>query len=256
MSTFIADKGDDFVVQFLNRGFGGRLTDILKVNGITGEVTVASNLTLLNTTALIFEQTYAGTASYQEVQADLTLGAAAGKTGDTAFLSPVMGNLFGTNLSKTGNYLGGLIGQYSIAGTNATTYPSGAVLAGIGDSTTTAKGAVVAYIDGDGGVTTAKAMFKVMCNNSTAGSGSDFGVDLQDASHDGYLAVDSAFYKKAPLRLVDDVCDLVGTATPTDGVTGATVAGPGSTYRCTGTPGIYINTGTKATPAWKAITHA
>lgn len=55
-----------------------------------------------------------------------------------------------------------------------------------------------------------------------------------------------------------DVCLWIGSATPTDGTsgTGADVTGPGSLYVCTGTPGVYINTGTKASPAWKAITHA
>ncbi len=49
---------------------------------------------------------------------------------------------------------------------------------------------------------------------------------------------------------------IIGSATPTDGTTGAGTAGPGSLYFCTGTPGVYINTNTKASPAWKVITHA
>lgn len=197
--------------------------------------------------------TYAQAASYQDVGVDLTLGAHAGKTGDTAFLAPIMGNLLGNALTKLGNYLGGLIGHYNVTGTKATTFPAGAVLAGIGDGVTQADGAVVAYIDGDSAQTNCGAMFKVRNNNSTAASGPNFGLDLQDAAHDGFQPVDAAFYKSAPLRLVSDVVTLVGAAAPTNGVTGATAAGPGSLYVATTTPKLYINTNTKASPTWTVV---
>jgi hypothetical protein len=131
---------------------------------------------------------YSGTGSFQPIGIDLNLAAAAGGT-TGKFLAPIMGNIFGTNLSKAGNYLGGVIGHYNIAGTSATTYPNGAVLGGIGDGTTTAKGAFIAYIDGDSALTTARAAFKVMSNNSTPGSRFDYGVDLFDNAHDGFNAV-------------------------------------------------------------------
>lgn len=198
---------------------------------------------------------YNNTASYQDVGVDLNLGAAAGKTGDTAFLAPIMGNLLGAALTKTGNYLAGLIGHFSVTGSNATTYPSGAVLAGVGDGVTDVDGAVVAYIDGDSAQTNCGAMFKVRNNNSTAASGPNFGVDLQDASHDGFRPVDAAFYKSAPLRLVGDVCMLVGAGNPTNGTTGANVTGPGSLYFDTTvtTKAVYVNTNTKASPTWTAL---
>lgn len=232
--------------------------------GIPPEILSLVDSILNNTTRnsgqpIVFDGTYASAPSYQEVAADLTLSAGAGKTGgSTAFLAPIMGNLIGTLLTKAGNYLGGVIGHYNVTGTKATTYPAGAVLAGIGDGVTEADGAVVAYIDGDSSVTTAGAAFKVRNNNSNAASGFDFGVDLQDATHDGFQPVDDAFYLKAPLRIVRDVCVLVGDAAPTDGVTGATISGEGSLYVRThvGVAAVYINTGTKASPAWKAITHA
>lgn len=198
---------------------------------------------------------YSGKSSYQDVGVDLTLGAAAGKTGDTAFLAPIMGNVFGSTLTKLGNYLGGLIGHYSITGTKATTFPAGAVLAGIGDGVTAADGAVVAYIDGDSAQTNCGAMFKVRSNNSTPGSGPDFGLDLQDASHDGFQPVDAAFYKSAPVRLVGDVCLLVGSGNPTNGTTGAGVTGPGSLYFdvAIATKAVYVNSNTKASPTWTAL---
>ncbi len=156
--------------------------------------------------------TYSGTGSFQPIAADLNLAAAAGGT-TGKFLSPVMGNVIGTNLSKAGNYIGGMIGHYNIAGTNATTYPSGAVLGGIGDGTTTAKGAFVAYIDGDSEQTNAGAAFKVMHNNSTAASKFSYGVDLYDAAHDGYNAVsfgtaDIRFNSQATLSLLSATASL------------------------------------------------
>jgi len=155
---------------------------------------------------------YTGTGSFQPVAIDLNLGAAAGGT-TGKFLSPVMGNVFGTNLTKAGNYIGGGIFHYNIAGTNASTYPVGAVLAGIGDGTTTADGAVVAYIDGDSALTTAGAAFKVMSNNSTAGSKFTYGLDLYDAAHDGYNAVsyttaDIRFQSQATLSLLSGTASL------------------------------------------------
>lgn len=114
---------------------------------------------------------YAGAASFQDVAVDLTLAAGAGKTGNTAFLAPIMGNLLGAALTKLGNYLGGLIGHYNVTGAKQTTYPAGAVLAGIGDGVTAADGAVVPYIDGDSAQTNCGAMFKVRSNNSTRPAG-------------------------------------------------------------------------------------
>lgn len=156
--------------------------------------------------------TYSGTGSYQPVSVDLTLAAAAGGT-TGKFVSPIMGNIFGANLTKAGNYLGGGIFHYNISGTNATTYPSGAVLAGIGDGTTTAKCAVCAYIDGDSALTTANAAFKVMSNNSTSGSKFSYGLDLYDATHDGYNAVsfgtsDIRFNSQATLSLLSGTASL------------------------------------------------
>jgi len=192
---------------------------------------------------------YSGTSSFQPIGIDLNLAAAAGGT-TGKFLSPIMGNIFGTNLSKAGNYIGGVIGHYNIAGTNATTYPSGAVLGGIGDGTTTAKGAFVAYIDGDSAQTNAGAAFKVMHNNSTAASKFDFGLDTYDAAHDGYNAVSFA---KADVRMTNEVCILNGAGAPSNGSTGANVAGPGSLYIDVTNKKLYINTNTKASPTWTVV---
>lgn len=209
--------------------------------------------------------TYAAAGSFQLVAPDLTLDAVAGTSdpGDSAFLAPMMGNLFGADLAKTHNYLGGGIFHYSATGTRATTYPAAAVLAGVGDGVGAGgvgmpDGAVVAYVDGDSASTKAGAAFKVMSNNSTPTSGFDFGLDLQAAAHDGYLPVDAAFYKKAQIRMTEDVCMFTASGVPVDGVagTGAGFAGTGSLYVNSATGEAYLNTGTSASPTWKAITHA
>ena len=51
---------------------------------------------------------------------------------------------------------------------------------------------------------------------------------------------------------------LASTGAPVDGTSGtfAGVAGPSSIYFRYDTGAAYINTGTKASPTWKAITHA
>lgn len=164
-----------------------------------------------------------------------------------------MGNIIGDSLTRISNYLAGVIGHYSITGPKATTYPTGAVLAGISDGVTECDGAVVAYIDGDSSVTKAGAAFKVRKNNSTPGSDFDFGIDLFDAAHDGYSAPG---YAKGELRMLQEVVQRTGSGAPTDGVTGAGVTGKGSLYIDATGGEVYINTGTKAAPTWKLITHA
>lgn len=250
------------------RGLTGGNYDSLETQRLTGAVeyawtgtpefdTAGLNVVRDSEDPLVYSASYSGTSSFQCMAPDLTLAAAAGRNvPDTSFLGPVMGNVFGTNMTKTGNYVGGIIGHYSADGTQASHYPTGAVLAGVGDGSTTAKGAVVAYIDGDSAQTNVGAMFKVMTNNSTAASGPDFGVDLQDAAHDGYAAVDRAFYKKAPLRLVDDVVILTGSGAPVDGTTGDNVAGPGSMYIDIAAGNAYLQTAVITAPVWKLITRA
>lgn len=194
--------------------------------------------------------------SHQAIAADLSLGAATvGDSTDPKFLAAIMGNVIGASLTKTKPYLGGVIGMYSITGTKATTYQSGAVLAGIADGVTAVDGAVVAFLDGDSAVTTAGAAFKVRSNNSNAASGFNFGVDLQDAAHDGYQPVDNAFYLKAPIRLVEDICIVANAGVPGVGV-GQTTAGPGSICVDYTNGKLYVNGGSKATPDWKLVTSA
>lgn len=154
--------------------------------------------------------------SFQSIAGDFTPGALFGTSGalDTDFGAGVMGNILGAaNMTNTNNYLAGVIGHYSLTGTNSSTWPKGAVLAGIGDGSTTANGAVVAYLDGDSGATTnAVAAFKVMNNNSTASNKFTFGLDLSDAARGPIPAVS---YSQADIRLSSGNTIRVGTGAPT-----------------------------------------
>jgi hypothetical protein len=195
---------------------------------------------------------YVAGSSKQAVAGDMNLGAVAGSEdgGNPKFLASVMGNVLGDGLTKDANYLGGVIGHYSITGAKATTYPAGAVLAGIGDGVTQCDGAVVAYIDGDSGITNAGAAFKVRNNNSTPGSGFNFGVDLFDAAHDGYLAV---AYLTADIRLEKANAIKSGSVDPSAG--GGVDLPQGSIFlRINGAIGstVYYKRGAAATD-WTAV---
>jgi len=216
---------------------------------------VTQNTDILNVGELRIEKEYGDENSFQPTASDLALKAGAGTSaaGDSSFLAAVMGNVLGDLLTKTKNYVAGVIGHFSVTGSKSTTYPAGGVLAGIGDGVTEADGAVVAYVDGDSALTKANAAFKAMSNNSTPGSGFDFGVDLHGAAHDGYndLAI-----LKADVRMSHEVCILNGSGVPVDGTTGATFAEIGSMYIDRDAGNAYINAGTKASPVWKLITRA
>lgn len=144
-------------------------------------------------------ETYTDTGSHQTLAADLNLSEDVGSAdgSDPKYIASIMGNLHGASLEKDANYLGGVIGAYSVTGAKATSYPAGAVLGQITDGVTQADGAFVAYIDGDSAQTNARAAFTVMHNNSVPNSGFEVGLDLQGAAHDGYNAVS---YSVAELR--------------------------------------------------------
>ena len=98
---------------------------------------------------------------------------------DPASAQAVRGRVAGSNLTKTRNYVAGVTGQYLVTGTNASEFINTGLLGVVGDQTTTANAAVVAYLDGDGGLTTAGSAYGVSMKNSTPGSGFDYGLDLQ-----------------------------------------------------------------------------
>jgi hypothetical protein len=54
----------------------------------------------------------------------------------------------------------------------------------------------------------------------------------------------------------DQIREIVGAGAPTDGTTGANVAGIGSRYTDVTNANLYINAGTRASPTWKLVTRA
>jgi hypothetical protein len=122
---------------------------------------------------------------------------------DPASAQAVRGRVTGSNLTKTRNYVAGVTGQYLVTGTNASEFINTGLLGVVGDQTTTANAAVVAYLDGDGGLTTANAAYAVSMKNSTVGSGFDYGLDLQFI--DLNLAGTTAPFKQADIRFNNGV---------------------------------------------------
>ena len=165
------------------------------------------------------------------------------------------GQVFGSNLTSTATYYVGATGRYLVTGTNASTFPKVGVLGVIGNTTTTGDAAVMAWMDGDGGLTTARAGFGIGMTNSTGGSGFDYGMDLQmqDAVGGGGSVQD---YKKAEIRVSNNVVVMTGSGAPTDGTTGDNFAGPGSMYVDISGANLYIQTGVITSPVWKLVTRA
>ena len=167
------------------------------------------------------------------------------------------GQVFGSNLTSTATYYVGATGRYLITGTNASTFPKVGMLGVIGNTTTTGDAAVMAWMDGDGGTTTARAGFGIGMTQSTAASGFDYGMDLelQDAVGGGASVQP---YKKAEIRVSNDVIVMTGSGAPTSGAsgTGDDFAGPGSLYVDYANANVYIQAGTISSPNWKLITRA
>lgn len=165
----------------------------------------------------------------------------------------VAGQVFGTaNQTKTATYYIGVMGRYLLTGTNASTFAKAGVMGVVGDQTTTADAAVMAWMDGDGGTTTARAGFGIGMTQSTGASGFDYGMDLklQDAVGGGGSVQD---YKKAEIRMSNDVVIMTGSAAPVNGTTGDNFAGPGSLYVATSTGVLYIQTGSISSPTWVVV---
>ena len=130
---------------------------------------------------------------------------------DPASAQAVRGRVTGSNLTNTRNYVTGVTGQYLVTGTNASEFIKAGILGVVGDQTTTADGAVVAYLDGDGGLTTANAAYAVSMKNSTPNSGFNYGLDLQfiDLNLGG---VTTSTFKQADIRFNNGVKLVANTA--------------------------------------------
>lgn len=172
------------------RGFAGT-SAASHVQNSTVEVIFTNTAQSTDNRPTEVAESYSSASSHQTLAADLNLASGAGRNvaDGTSHLAAIMGNLFGNLLTKTGNYLAGVIGKLSVTGAQASHYQVGGVLGIIGDGVTEADGAVVAVLDGDSAQTNANAAFAVRKNNSVPGSDFAFGLDLKGAAHDGFTAV-------------------------------------------------------------------
>lgn len=191
------------------------------------------------------------------VRGNATIAAA---TGSSTFLNPssffgVKGYISGANLSGTANTLAGVHGIYNVTGTSASVLPKAGVIGVVGDTTTTADCAVMGYLDGDGGVTTARAAFGVMMQNSSGASGFQYGLDLQLQLVTGHETYSQA-YKKADVRLQNGQEVYTGAETTRDAVRAAvgTQGAIGSLY-CSSAGKMYLKVAAgDATTDWQRVT--
>jgi collagen type VII alpha len=190
-------------------------TNILSVVGtanVSGNIN-AGNLNIANGRANIDGVADAvGAGATVGVKSVLAVDSSFGSNdpNNPASAQAVRGRITGANLTGNSNYLTGVTGQYLITGTNASDFLKAGVLGVVGDQTTTADAAVVAYLDGDGGLTTAGSAYGVSMKNSTSGSGFDYGLDLQWIDL-GLTGLDSPF-KQADIRFNNGVELVANTA--------------------------------------------
>jgi hypothetical protein len=190
-----------------------------------------------------------GSSSYQ------TPGEAYGVFGRTQTGSP-----FATTPATTFNHIAGAVGNFAVIGSYANNGLMSGVMGIINTNTLSGDAAVMAFMQGDSGTTTCRAAFGVAMAQTTAASGFDYGIDLkmQDPVLDGGGPSSVQPYKKANIRMEDDVCILVDAGVPTSGAsgTGDNYAGPGSMYIDSTNANMYIQAGLITSPDWKLVTRA
>jgi hypothetical protein len=139
---------------------------------------------------------------------------------------------FATLPTTTFNHIAGVAGEFAVIGS----YTNNALMAGvmgiINTNTLSGDAAVMAFMDGDSGVTTCRAAFGVAMAQTTPGSGFEFGIDLkmQDPIADGGGPSGVIAYTKANIRMENDVVVMVDAGAPVNGTTGDDFAGVGSLY--------------------------
>jgi hypothetical protein len=108
--------------------------------------------------------------------------------------------------STTFNHMAGTVGEFAVIGTYANFGLMAGVLGTINTNTLSGDAAVMAFMDGDSGVTTARCAFGVAMAQTTAGSGFEYGIDLkmQDPVLDAGGPSGVIPYKTAEIRLAND----------------------------------------------------
>jgi len=157
--------------------------------------------------------------------------------------------------STTFNHMAGTVGEFAVIGTYANNGLMAGVMGTINTNTLSGDAAVMAFMDGDSGLTTARCAFGVAMAQTTAGSGFEYGLDLkmQDPVADGGGPSSITPYQKANIRMEDDVVVMVDAGAPVNGTTGDNFAGTGSLYVDSTAGKLYINTGAIASPTWVVV---
>jgi hypothetical protein len=139
-----------------------------------------------------------GSSSYE------TPGESYGTFGRTQSGAP-----FATVPSTNFNHMAGAVGNFAVIGTYANNGLMAGVMGIINTNTLSGDAAVMAFMAGDSGVTTARAAFGVAMAQTTPGSGFEYGIDLkmQDPVLDGGGPSSVIPYKTAEIRLADDAND-------------------------------------------------
>jgi hypothetical protein len=157
--------------------------------------------------------------------------------------------------STTFNHMAGTVGEFAVIGTYSNNGLMAGVMGIINTNTLSGDAAVMAFMDGDSGVTTARCAFGVAMAQTTAGSGFEYGLDLkmQDPVLDASGPSGVIPYTKANIRMEDDVVVMVDAGVPTNGTTGDNFAGTGSLYVDSTAGKLYINTGAISNPTWVVV---
>jgi hypothetical protein len=108
--------------------------------------------------------------------------------------------------TTTFNHMAGTVGEFAVIGTYANFGLMAGVMGTINTNTLSGDAAVMAFMDGDSGVTTCRSAFGVAMAQTTAGSGFEYGIDLkmQDPVLDAGGPSGVIPYKTAEIRLAND----------------------------------------------------
>jgi hypothetical protein len=130
-----------------------------------------------------------------------TPGEAYGMFGRTQTGAP-----FATLPTTNFNHMAGVVGNFAVIGTYSNNGLMAGVMGIVNTNTLSGDAAVMAFMAGDSGVTTARCAFGVAMAQTTAGSGFDYGIDLkmQDPIADGGGPSGVIPYKTAEIRLAND----------------------------------------------------
>ena len=166
--------------------------------------------TTINTgTVIPVDEGTAASGFYARVEPTVGFGSSTYVTPGEAF--SVFGRVqcgtpFSAAPSTTFNHMAGTVGEFAVIGTYANNGLMAGVMGIINTNTLSGDAAVMAFMDGDSGLTTARCAFGVAMAQTTGGSGFDYGIDLkmQDPVLDGGGPSGVIPYKTAEIRLAND----------------------------------------------------